>query len=194
MVQLSDLIYTGGSGGAGRQSSEAGAAAAPAKSGAGGNAGPAGPAPATPTKPATPAAPAKPGAPAVVPPLPLRDLLAAIEYAMIGAAATESGLALPTRERLAEIRAAGVEANAAIQGYKQFGLNQGTISASVQRAGYDEFTQDEFERGQFLGNAELSRQLYQGLAAEEAAGRNAGEFRFAEDAGRLVQRGFDVRR
>ena len=126
--------------------------------------------------------------------LSLEDLLNSFEYAAIGAAAKEAGLDLPTKERLAEIRQAGVEKAAAIQAYSAYGLRAGQISASVQRAGYDEFTQDEFERSQFLGNEALSRELSQGLAAEEAAGRGSGEFRFSEDRGRLMQRGFGVRR
>lgn len=126
--------------------------------------------------------------------LSLEDLVSSFEYAAIGAAASEAGLDLPTKERLAEIRQAGVERNQAIQGYTQFGRQQSQISASVQRVGYDAFTQDEFERGQFLGQADPARQLQQGLAAEEAAGQGSGEFRFGEDAGRLVQRGFRPRR
>lgn len=126
--------------------------------------------------------------------LSLEDLVSSFEYAAIGAAAKESGLDLPSRERLAEIRQAGVERNQAIQAYSEFGRRQGEISASVQRAGYDGFTQDEFERGQFLGQSDPARQLEQGLAAEEAAGQGSGEFRFGEDDGRLVQRGFRVRR
>lgn len=126
--------------------------------------------------------------------LSLEDLLSSFEYAAIGAAAREAGLELPSKERLAEIRQAGIERNQAIQAYTQYGQRQSEISGAVQRAGYDEFTQDEFERAQFLGDGSLSRQLSQGLAAEEAAGRGSGEFRFSEDAGRLVQRGFGVRR
>jgi len=126
--------------------------------------------------------------------LSLEDLLSSFEYAAIGAAASEAGLQLPSKERLAEIRQAGIERNQAIQAYISYGQQAGAISGAVQRAGYDQFTQDEFERAQFLGDGSLSRQLSQGLAAEEAAGRGGGEFRFSEDAGRLVQRGFGVRR
>jgi hypothetical protein len=126
--------------------------------------------------------------------LSLEDLLSSFEYAAVGAAASEAGLDLPTKERLAEIRQAGIERNQAIQAYGEYGQRKDQISAAVQRAGYDEFTQDEFERAQFLGDARLSSQLTRGLAAEEAAGQGSGEFRFSEDAGRLVQRGFTTRR
>jgi hypothetical protein len=125
--------------------------------------------------------------------LSLEELLQAFEFAAIGAAASEAGLALPTKERIAEIRQAGIERSQAIQAYQNYGVRKNQISAAVQRAGYDEFTQDEFERAQFMGNAGLSRELQEGLAMEEAAGRNVGQFRFSEDAGRLIQRGLRVR-
>ena len=125
--------------------------------------------------------------------LSLEDLLSSFEYAAIGAAAKESGLEIPSKERLAEIRQAGIERRQAVEAYAAYGTRKDQISASVQRAGYDEFTQDDFERGQFLGAADQMRELNDGLAREEAAGRGSGEFRFAEDAGRLVQRGFGVR-
>lgn len=91
--------------------------------------------------------------------LSLEDLLSSFEYAAVGAAATEAGLTLPSKERLAEIRQAGIERQQAVQAYAQYGLERERISGAVQRAGYDEFTQDEFERGQFLGQADPARQL-----------------------------------
>lgn len=125
--------------------------------------------------------------------LSLEELLSSFEYAAVGAAATESGLQLPTRERIAEIRQAGIEAKQAKDTYAQYGQNREQISGAVQRAGFDEFTQDEFEQAQFLGNGALSAQLTQGLAKEEAAGKGSGEFRFTENNGRLAQSGFGVR-
>ena len=125
--------------------------------------------------------------------LALEDLLNSFEYAAIGAAATNAGLDLPTKERLAEIRQAGIERAQAIQGYQGYGQRESAISGAVQRAGYSDFTQDDFERAQFLGDASLQRELQSGLARDAAAGRGSGEFRFGEDEGRLVQRGFGVR-
>lgn len=125
--------------------------------------------------------------------LPLEDLLASFEYAMIGAAASEAGLAMPTKERLAEIRQAGVERQQAIEGYTAFGAQAGVLDAASQRAGYGGLTQSEFEEGRFLGDASASRELSAAVGSEEAAGRDGGEFRFSEDRGRLVQRGFGSR-
>lgn len=125
--------------------------------------------------------------------LSLEDLLASFEYAAIGAAASEAGLQMPSKERVAEIRQAGVERKQAADAYLAYGQRAGSISAAVQRAGYSEFTQDEFEQAQFLGNGALTRELNDGLAREEAAGKGSGEFRFGESNGRLQQGGFGVR-
>lgn len=125
--------------------------------------------------------------------LSLEQLLSSFEYAAIGAAASEAGLELPTREQLAKIRQAGIERQQAIEAYAAYGQRKGQISAAVQRAGFDEFTQSEFEQSRFFGNQSLTDQMQRGMAQEEAAGRSGGSFRFSEDAGRLTQRGFGQR-
>jgi hypothetical protein len=125
--------------------------------------------------------------------LSLEDLLASFEYAAIGAAAKESGLELPTKERIAEIRQAGIERQQAIQAYQQFGAQRGSISASVMRAGGQEFGQDSFERAQFLGQEDPARDLRRGLEYQDAAGQGSGSFRFTERQDRIQQSGFGVR-
>lgn len=122
--------------------------------------------------------------------LSLEDVLSSFEYAAIGAAARNSGLVLPDKERLAEIRAAGVERRQAIESYMAFGRDRERLSAASEAAGFGGITQDEFERGAFLGDAGAARELDRAVAREEASGRSAGAFRFSEDRGRLVQRGF----
>jgi hypothetical protein len=59
----------------------------------------------------------------------------------------------------------------------------------VQRAGLGSFSQSDFEDASFLGSAEQAQRLTTGMATEEAAGRDQGEFRFREDANRVVQAG-----
>jgi len=122
--------------------------------------------------------------------LPLQDLLEAFENAALGAAATEGGLALPTKARLAEFRAAGVERAKVIQGYREFGRNQASIAAAVQRARGSRFDQRQFEEAEFLGNAGAATDLESGFAYMEGAGRDQGNFRFTEQGGRITQRGF----
>lgn len=125
--------------------------------------------------------------------LPLQDLLESFEFATIGAAATSAGLELPTKERLAEIRATGVERAKQIQSYTEFGRNKEIFSAAVKRARGTNFGQTQFEGATFLGNAEDARALEAGVNYIEASGKQQGSFRFAEDNGRIIQRGFSNR-
>ena len=128
-----------------------------------------------------------PGAPSTQ--LSLDDLLSSFEYAAVGAAANNAGLELPTRERLGEIRAAGVTRQQQIDAYTQFGQNQEMFDAASQRAGFDGMTQTEFESAAFFNGTAATRELTDSLAQERAAGQDAGEFRFVERQGRIVQSG-----
>jgi hypothetical protein len=120
----------------------------------------------------------------------LNELLNAFEFAAVGAAATEAGLTMPTKERLGEIRAAGVDRDKMISGYQAYGQNQGLINAAVERARGMTFGQEQFESGQFLGNTDAANALRAGQNYSEAAGKATGGFRFAENGNRLVQSGF----
>jgi hypothetical protein len=122
--------------------------------------------------------------------LSLPELLDSFEFMAVGAAASEAGLELPTRQRLAEIRAAGVDKAKMLSGYTAFGQNKQQLAAAVARARGATFGQTEFEQAQFLGNAGQASNLLAGQNYIEAAGRDAGTFRFGERNGRLVQSGF----
>jgi len=91
---------------------------------------------------------------------------------------------------LSEIRAAGVERQQQIEGYRSYGQQRNRYNAASLRSGGGGFTQDEFEDAAFFGEERAMQELDRAMAQEEAAGGDVGEFRFAEDAGRLVQRGF----
>lgn len=124
--------------------------------------------------------------------LSLTELLQAFEFAAIGGAATGAGLTMPTRERLQEIRAMGVERARAIEGYQNFGKNSAQYNAAVLRARGQAFTQNDFESAAFLGDATQVRNLEAGLAGEAAAGKHQGTFRFDEaPGGGFVQKGFE---
>lgn len=121
--------------------------------------------------------------------LALQELLDSFEFAAIGAAAKNAGLELPTKERLAEIRAAGVDRAKAITGYTQFGQNAVAYSAAVQRARGTAFGQKQFEAGQFLGDSGAARDFEAGLADMKANGVSQGSFRFDESGDRFIQKG-----
>lgn len=122
--------------------------------------------------------------------LDLQSLLDAFEFAAIGAAAQNAGLTMPTKERLAQFRAAGVDRQKQISAYAEFGLQRKALSAAVQRARGSTFTQREFESAKFLGNVAAQRELEAGLTYMAAAGSEQGSFRFNENRqGRIVQTG-----
>lgn len=120
----------------------------------------------------------------------LEELLQSFEYAAIGSAATQAGLSLPDRARIAEIRSAGIDRARATQLYSQYGANSGVYGEAVRRSGNGAFDQSAFENAAFLGNSADQTRLAVGLAREDAAGKSQGFTRFDEDgSGRLNQRG-----
>lgn len=119
----------------------------------------------------------------------LQELLSSFEYASIGAAATQAGLTLPTKERIAEIRAAGIDRARASQAYVQFGQNKGVYDAAVKRTGGGDFGQQDFESAAFLGDAAAAARLQAGLARETAAGQEQGQFRMEATANGIAQKG-----
>lgn len=121
----------------------------------------------------------------------LQELLSSFEYAAIGSAATQAGLALPTRERIAEIRAAGVDRARALTAYGQFGATGNLYDSLVRRAGRGSFGQADFEDAAFLGDSGDQARLAAGIARENAAGERQGGFQFQQNRrGRFTQQGF----
>jgi hypothetical protein len=124
--------------------------------------------------------------------LQLPELMNAFEYAMIGSAATQSGLNMPTRERVAALRQAGIDRAKALQSYGDFGSNKNLIAGMAQRArGINtQFGQNEFELAVLLHSAPEQQLLEQATAVEKAAGGARSNFGFAQTKqGRLQQPG-----
>lgn len=121
--------------------------------------------------------------------LSLHEMQDAFEFAVVGAAAQSAGLELPTKERLAAIRAAGVDSAKMIGSYTAYGQNQSLLDANVARARGHLFGQTQFENAQFFGDAAAANDLLAGQNYNEAAGKRAGTFRVGEEHGRLVQSG-----
>lgn len=120
----------------------------------------------------------------------LHDLMASFEYAAIGAAARGAGLEMPTKERLAQIRAIGVDRSKAVQAYGQYGQQASRLDDAVRRATGGRFSQADFEDATFFGDGSKQSAMAAGMANEQAAGMQAGQFRFdVAKSGRLVQQG-----
>lgn len=125
--------------------------------------------------------------------MPLEELLAAFEYAALGAAALGASLELPSLDRIRAIRDAGVDRTTALRRYQEFAANQGNFRASLMRVRGTDFTQDDYERALFLGDPTAMRDFRQAQSADEAAGRSVGGFRFDQNrSGDLFQRGLNV--
>lgn len=123
-------------------------------------------------------------------PLALNELISSFEYAAIGAAASNAGLQLPTKERVAMIRQAGIDRSKAASVYQQYGQAAGVLDDAVRRATGAGFDQTQFEDANFLGDANQAGRMSAGLAREQAAGQASGQFRFDQTReGRLVQGG-----
>jgi hypothetical protein len=113
-------------------------------------------------------------------PLSLEELLATYEEAILGAAATGAGLDIPTKERISELRLAGVQRAQAQQAYLEFGIRGGSLSAAGQRTGLGEIDQSRFEEGAFLGSADAVKALQTADAYERAQGARSGSFQFEQ--------------
>ena len=124
--------------------------------------------------------------------LSLEELLATFEEAVLGAAATSAGLAIPTKERIAELRVAGVQRAQAQQAYLEYSIRGGSLSAASERARLGEIDQSRFEEGVFLGSGDAMRALQTADAYERAVGVSGGGFRFQQTStGRFAQAGLD---
>jgi len=118
------------------------------------------------------------------------ELISAFENAMIGAAASRAGLAMPTKERILQFRSAGVNAARANEVYRELAMNSGIYRAAVQRARGTKFGVQQGENAFLLNDPKAMKELQAGLAGEEAAGHAVGGFGFErDDFGRIRQGG-----
>lgn len=124
--------------------------------------------------------------------LDLQSLLAAFDEAAIGAAATQNGLTLPSKDRVQQLRAAGVTKATAQQGYAQYGANKDLYAGSVQRLtqAARSFTQSDFEDAALLGIGSQADVLTRAQKQEDAYGMAAGGFQLAQNKrGQFTQQG-----
>lgn len=124
------------------------------------------------------------------PTLPLDQLLHSFDLAMLASAATESGLEMPTRERVEALRQAGVTRARAIQAYGGFARNQGVLQGASQRANLGfEFDQQKWEEAVLLGKGQAVGDLSRLVATEDNFGRPQGGFAMTMEGSRIAQAG-----
>ncbi len=124
------------------------------------------------------------------PQLSLQELLSSYEEALLGAAASGAGLGIPTKDRVAQIRAAGIDRAQAQQAYDQFAAQRGSLQGAAQRHGLGTIDRSTLEDAAFFGQSGAQQRLAMAQAAEKASGQGGGTFRFEQNqSGRLFQRG-----
>lgn len=122
--------------------------------------------------------------------LSLNELLHAVDFALVGSAASANGFALPSQERLQALRQAGVDRSKALEGYGQLSSQKNLLNAELSRAGFGRFGQDEFERALFLSEGRYSDQLNRAAAYEKSLGSSSGAPDFSRTrTGRVTQPG-----
>ena len=124
--------------------------------------------------------------------LSLNELLIAFQNAMIGGAATANGLQLPDQSLVDQFRQAGIDQNRALQGFSQIAQNQNDWSGALARSGLGTgFSQDQLEKGVFLGLSPEANLLQRAQDYDKALGAPQGDFGFSanRDTGELEQRG-----
>ena len=110
--------------------------------------------------------------------LSLEELLSTFEAATLAGTATAAGLEMPTKDRVMEFRAAGVQQAQARQAYMEYALQGRTLSADAARAGQGEISQERFENAAFLGDADATKALRTATAYAESVGQSGGGFTF----------------
>lgn len=123
--------------------------------------------------------------------LDLQSLLHSFQYALIGGAATQSGLDLPTTDRLDALRQAGVDAAKAAQGYAYISENGKELQGAMDRAHLgNQFSTEDFEKAIFLNSGPEVTALDKAQAGDKAATEAGGGGQVQQsNSGRIAQRG-----
>jgi len=121
--------------------------------------------------------------------LSLSELTHAAELAFLGAAATGVGLTLPGKDRVEQLRQAGISRASAQQSYGQFAAAKDLLAGMGERAGF-RIDQDVYERGALLNEGTSRAGITQAQAQEASLGTEGGVAAFEADprTGRVRQK------
>lgn len=121
--------------------------------------------------------------------LSLDELMTSYEYAMLGSAATEQGLVMPSRERISEIRAAGIDRAKALRSYGAFAEQRTALQAMAQRHHTQSISQQLYEDAVFLSRGQATQTLKTAMDRERSLGQAGAEFQYGIDGRRITQLG-----
>lgn len=122
--------------------------------------------------------------------LSLDALQHAFQYALLGSAATASGLRAPGAERLEALRQAGVTRAKALDAYGTIGSKRGLLEGMVSRSGFNPMDEQDFEKALLLNSGNEKDLLERAQGLETAYGQRTGFAAFRQSkAGALQQYG-----
>jgi hypothetical protein len=126
----------------------------------------------------------------------LADLQQALNYALIGSAASQQGFDLPDESRIGALVDAGVDRAKALETYGVMARQGGFIAGALQRSGMGQGTMEEVEAGLFgVGDKGQAARLDWALRTEEARGSERSGASFGQTRqGQLVQQGLRANR
>lgn len=123
-------------------------------------------------------------------PMGLNELVTTYTYAMLGSAASEQGLVLPTQEKLERFVQAGVNRSRAMQAYGAYSVSQYGLAGMASRANVQQIDQSLFEEAMLLNQGSAQEVLNKAVGQEKSLGDAGGGFSTQLDkSGRLVQTG-----
>jgi hypothetical protein len=120
----------------------------------------------------------------------LDQLLATYEEAVLGSAAADAGLEMPTLERIQQLRAAGVQRANAAKAWGQYAGSRGLLQGISQRSNLaSDVTQTQWENAMLLGDAATANTIQRMMNQETALGHPQGEFSMSLKGARITQTG-----
>lgn len=107
--------------------------------------------------------------------LSLGELMHSFEYAMIGGAAAQAGLGLPTKDRIDALRQAGVDRAKALEGYGFIARESNVLQGALDRMQANRrFTTADFEKAMFLSSPDEQALLDAAQGFDKALGQAGG--------------------
>lgn len=120
----------------------------------------------------------------------LADLQQAMNYALIGSAATQAGFELPEENRIAALVDAGVDRAKALETYGLMARQGGFMAGAMQRAHLGRGTTEEMEEGLFGVSGAAAARVDWAMRTEEARAAERGGPGFGQTRqGQIVQSG-----